>query len=537
MKRVQLNFKELVKKGLTDEEQTRLKTAYDAIGDIAILEIDDELRSKEKFIAETLLKCQKNINTVLRKDSAHEGEFRTQKMVWLAGEKKKETIHIENNTRLKLDVEKVYFSPRMSNERIRICNQIKKGERILVLFSGCAPYPCVLSKNTDAKEITAVEMNPIGHKYAVENIKLNKLKNIYTFCGDARVVVNDLLNKKIGLKNSIDKEQMKKRLAHNPPMIELHIHEHDLDENMADIEKMITMLQKKDIDIIIHVPIKFRGIEFNICTDVKEVYENSLTAIKIVEKLCKKHDLYGFVIHSYPEDKSLNQGEKFPEILKKTIKKIKSKYLMLENLPYNFFSNYDTIDSFIKKNKIRACIDIVHLFLTRESDEEFYESIRKLSELKPYFHIGDTTFNRYEAKDPHAHEIGTGNINFKRIVPYIKEGIIEVVSKDENNPNEMINSFKRYNEAVKNYLSFNRILMPLPRNAEDFLDIVLKISKKGTIIHFYDFLHESEFDVAKQKIRNACEIAGKKYEILDLAKCGQYSPRTFRICVDVLIKN
>ena len=102
--------------------------------DIAILEIDEELRNKEKFIAETLLKCHKQINTVLRKDSAHEGELRTQKYKWLAGEKKKETIHTENNTRLKLNVEEVYFSPRMSNERIRITNQIKKDEKILVLF-------------------------------------------------------------------------------------------------------------------------------------------------------------------------------------------------------------------------------------------------------------------------------------------------------------------------------------------------------------------------------------------------------------------
>ena len=53
-------FKELVKKGLTKKEQTMLKPAYDAIGDIAILEIDKKLRNKEKFIAQTLLKCQKN---------------------------------------------------------------------------------------------------------------------------------------------------------------------------------------------------------------------------------------------------------------------------------------------------------------------------------------------------------------------------------------------------------------------------------------------------------------------------------------------
>jgi tRNA G37 N-methylase Trm5 len=537
MKRVQLNFKEEVRKGLNEEELLRLKTAYDAIGDIGILEIDDELRSKEKFIAETLLKCQKNINTVLRKDSAHEGEFRTQKMVWLAGEKKKETIHIENKTRLKLDVEKVYFSPRMSNERIRICKQVKEGERILALFSGCAPYPCVISKNTGAKEITAVEMNPKGHKYAVENIKLNKLKNVYAFCGDARKVIDDLLNKKIGLKNSIDEKQMKKRLIHNPPIMELHLHENDLDDNFKEIEKTIVKLQKLNIRIIIHAPMKFRGTELNLSTANKKVYENSLISIKKVESLCKKYNLCGYVVHPYTEDLLLNSEENKVEILNRTIKKIKSKYLILENIHHGFFSNYDTIKNFIQNNNIKLCLDVVHLYLTREDDREFYETIGKLSELNTYFHIADTTFNRFSNKGPHAHEIGTGNINLERIVPYVKEGITEVVSKDENNPKEMINSYKKFNKMVKDYLNFDRILMPLPKNAEDFLDVVLKVSRKGTIIHFYDFLHESEFDIAREKIKKACKIANKKYEIIDFVKCGQFSPRTFRICADVLIKN
>ena len=46
------------------------------------------------------------------------------------------------------------------------------------MFSGIAPLPVILAKNTKAKKITAVEINPKAHKYALENIKLNKITNV-----------------------------------------------------------------------------------------------------------------------------------------------------------------------------------------------------------------------------------------------------------------------------------------------------------------------------------------------------------------------
>jgi tRNA (guanine37-N1)-methyltransferase len=132
-------LKGAVKDRLTKAEEKALKTAFDTIGDIAILEIDEDLRSKARAIAEALLGINRNIRTVLRKSGGHEGEFRTQKMEFLAGFDKREALYKENAVSLKLDVEKVYFSPRLSTERKRIMQLVKKGERILVMFSGCGP--------------------------------------------------------------------------------------------------------------------------------------------------------------------------------------------------------------------------------------------------------------------------------------------------------------------------------------------------------------------------------------------------------------
>ena len=81
---------------------------------------------------------------------------------------------------------------------------------------------------------------------------------------------------------------------------------------------------------------------------------------------------------------------------------------------------------------------------------------------------------------------------------------------------------------------FDRILMPLPKGAGAFLDIALSKIKKNGIIHFYDFLDKKDIPgLAVEKIKKVCY--GKKFKILNVVKCGQYSPGKYRVCVDFRI--
>lgn len=185
-------LKEALRGILTDDEMEVLRRAYDIVGDIAIIEIPDELLGKEKQIAETVLNLHKNVNVVAKKAGIHEGEFRTQQLEILAGEDRKETEYKENGVTLKLNPETCYFSPRLSTERKRIYQLINPGETVLVMFSGVAPYPVVISKNTQAQEIVGVEKNPHAHEYALENIRKNKAKNVTVHKGDVREIVPEL---------------------------------------------------------------------------------------------------------------------------------------------------------------------------------------------------------------------------------------------------------------------------------------------------------------------------------------------------------
>ena len=185
-------FKEALEKVLSPSEMEEVKTAFDTLGTIAIVEIPDVLDNKAKLIGETLLKCNPTIKTVLRKSSIHSGIFRVQERSYLAGEDTQVALYKENGVDLEVNVNEVYFSVRLSTERTRISKLIKDGEEILVMFSGAAPYPCVFSKNTDAKYIVGVEINPVGHEYGLKNVKRNKLENVELHCGDVRDVVPSL---------------------------------------------------------------------------------------------------------------------------------------------------------------------------------------------------------------------------------------------------------------------------------------------------------------------------------------------------------
>lgn len=190
------NLKELLEGKLTKMQVSLVPRSFDVVGDILIFsDFPDELKKKEKIIGQTILKSMKNVQVVCKKTKLHSGVFRTKKVRILAGAKRKTTVHKENNVKVSLNVETCYFSPRLSNERLRIANLVRKGESVFVMFSGVAIYPLVISKNTQAKEVYGVEINPSAHKFAEENVKINKANNVKLFLGDVKKVVPKLKKK------------------------------------------------------------------------------------------------------------------------------------------------------------------------------------------------------------------------------------------------------------------------------------------------------------------------------------------------------
>lgn len=172
-----LTVTELLKKKLTKNQLKLVPRTQEIVGTIMLLEMPEELQKQEKLIAQAYLKLNKNITTIVKKEEMHSGVCRLRKVKVLAGKKTKETIHLESGIRIKLDLEKTYFSARLANERLRIAKLIKTPEEVLVMFSGAAPYPLVLAKNSCVKSILGIEINLLAHRFAMENVRLNKLEN------------------------------------------------------------------------------------------------------------------------------------------------------------------------------------------------------------------------------------------------------------------------------------------------------------------------------------------------------------------------
>lgn len=227
------------------------KIPQDIVGTIAILKFKRTTPWLIKKIRAILfLRNHKNITTVLEKTEKISGVLRKQKTKYLAGIKTKETIYKENNCIFKYNIDETYFSPRLSNERKIIAQEVLKeikkkfkglkeedvsdnkknidknspdnllisnaehslkgregknfdknfGDKanyhlpkILVMFAGIAPYPIVIAKilkqNKTPTKIYSNELNHEANLYAKENIKLNKLENYITILeGDANKI-------------------------------------------------------------------------------------------------------------------------------------------------------------------------------------------------------------------------------------------------------------------------------------------------------------------------------------------------------------
>lgn len=161
---------------------------YDILGNIAIVKFDrnDSLVKKKKE-AKQILSLHKNVTTILEKSDKFKGRLRTLKTKFILGTNTKESNYNENNCNFRFNVETCYFSPRLSNERIEIAKMIKKNENVLVMFGGAGPFAVVIAKNSSCNKVTSVELGRECSKYALVNVKRNKLDNkVNVIQGDVR---------------------------------------------------------------------------------------------------------------------------------------------------------------------------------------------------------------------------------------------------------------------------------------------------------------------------------------------------------------
>jgi len=186
-------LKRVLQNVLSKEENDELISAFDQIGDIIIVRIPDSLISKKQIIGKTLLEQVNTANSIFSQSSPVEGDFRTRKLEIIAGENKTQTEYKENGCKFIVDVEKAFFSPRLSTERERIAGLVKEGEVIINMFGGVGMFSLLAAKNTPCT-VYNIDHNPVAVKLCKENTQINKLKgNVISLNGDASKIIKEQL--------------------------------------------------------------------------------------------------------------------------------------------------------------------------------------------------------------------------------------------------------------------------------------------------------------------------------------------------------
>jgi len=90
-------------------------------------------------------------------------------------------------------------------------------------------------------------------------------------------------------------------------------------------------------------------------------------------------------------------------------------------------------------------------------------------------------------------------------------------------------------ENIEFSFKFDRIVMPAPKNAPDFLEHTLGFAKEsGCYIHLYTFASEEEIKegLKEKEIEERVKKIGYNCQILSKRKCGPVGPRNYRFVVD-----
>ena len=166
-----------------------LPQALDIVGDITIVEMPPELKLYEKIVGEAILKTHKNIKTVLAKAGAISGTFRLRGFSFIVGEHKTKTMHREFGCQYHVDMAKVYFSPRLSHEHMRVAGLVQSGETVVDLFAGVGPFSVLIGKKNPKVRVYAVDVNPEAIRLLKVNVRVNRVENrVFPILGDGNQV-------------------------------------------------------------------------------------------------------------------------------------------------------------------------------------------------------------------------------------------------------------------------------------------------------------------------------------------------------------
>lgn len=188
------NLRTLLGDALEPVERHVIFSSYDVIGDIIIMKIPNSLQHKKYTIGKLLLESMKHVKCVFLQTSSVDGDFRLRRLELLAGVDRTVTEYHEHGCRFRVDVGKVYFSPRLSTERHRIAERVRDNEIITNMFAGVGTFSILIAKQNPCSTVYSIDSNPKANNFCLVNTRLNNVQDrVFPLCGDAKYIAGNLL--------------------------------------------------------------------------------------------------------------------------------------------------------------------------------------------------------------------------------------------------------------------------------------------------------------------------------------------------------
>lgn len=179
---------------LPAEALRKVYSSFDIVGDIAIMKTAGACQQEAEAVANEILSIHKNVKTVLMQTSAIKKGYRTRELKLLAGENKTNATYKESGCTFEVDVEKCYFSPRLSHERARIAKLVQSGETVVNMFAGVGCFSIIIAKSVPQTKVYSVDINPEAFQFMVENVRYNRVSgSVHPLLGDAKQIVETQL--------------------------------------------------------------------------------------------------------------------------------------------------------------------------------------------------------------------------------------------------------------------------------------------------------------------------------------------------------
>ncbi|MCE4603763.1 MAG: class I SAM-dependent methyltransferase family protein [Aeropyrum sp.] len=191
-------LREIARRLLGEEKARRVWKRIDVVGDIAIMKmpIHGEISIEEmQLLAEEVLRALPSVNSVWLAGGPVEGRFKTRKsLIHLAGERRTETVYREHGCEFKVDIARVFITPRLSFEHLRIARLVEPGEVVVNMFAGVGIFSILIARKSRAALVYSIDVNPEAYRLMVENVRINRVEDrVIPILGDAASVVSSRL--------------------------------------------------------------------------------------------------------------------------------------------------------------------------------------------------------------------------------------------------------------------------------------------------------------------------------------------------------